>query len=368
MLYDDLRLSMSGVKSEVAAELIDVFGSARNIFAASKEEILSEMNEKINTRSLNKILAPANDEKIEKEIDFIERYSIRPIMYGSSDYSENLAACFDPPSILYVKGEIDFNLSAEKWVAVVGTRKCTPYGIASVERIIAEIAEKHSDAVIVSGLAYGIDVYAHRAAIKNGLKTVAVMAHGLDTIYPSEHRDIAKEIITKGGAIVTEFPSESMITKYNFLTRNRIVAGLSQSLIMAESPERGGSMVTASLADGYGREVFAFPARTIDKSFSGNLRLLSSSKANILTSAKDIETLMNWQEVVSQKELNFTQYILTDTEQMIFDLFEDGAMLTADEIVESCELPVVKIMSALTSLEFKELIRGVKGKMYIKCV
>lgn len=364
MLKDDIRLILSGIPSDAAAELLDGFGSASAIFDADKEEILAV--KELSTRTLNRLLSPADDKRIEKELEFIERYSIRPISYVSSEYSQNLAAVFDPPSTLFVKGAIDFNDTPSKWIGIVGTRKCSPYGVSCVERLVAEIAERHPDAVIVSGLAYGIDSYAHRAAVKCGLKSVGVFAHGLDTIYPNEHRDLAKKMIDDGGAVATEYLSECNITKYNFLKRNRIVAGLCSALIMAESPEKGGSMVTASIADGYGRDIFSFPARITDRSFSGNLQLLRSNKANILTSIKDIEYVMGWQEVVREKSLDITQHILSDTEQQIFELFRDGETITADEILESTTLAAMKIMSGLTSLEFKGLIKSVKGKMYIK--
>lgn len=364
MLREDLKLSLSGIRSDVAASLIDIFGSPAQIFKLTKYEILSQLE--LNSTSLNKILIPPANERVDRELEFIEKFKIRTFTYGDDNYPPNLANCTDPPTVLFAKGDIDFSSDVEKWIAVVGTRKCTPYGIKTTERLIEQIAERHPQAVIVSGLAYGIDAYAHRAALKNNLRTVGVMAHGLDMIYPADHRELAKQIIGSGGAILTEFPSQSIVTKYNFVQRNRIVAALCSATIMIESPEKGGSMITAELADSYDREVFAVPGRIDDKSFSGNLRLIRNSKANILTSVEDIEEIMQWQSMTEVKDKSYTSFILNEYEQEIYDLFQDSGEVTTDKIIEGTTLPTSKVMTLLTILECKGLIRSVKGKMYIK--
>lgn len=364
MLREDLRLSLSGIRSDVAVELIDIFGSPASIFKLTKNEILSQIE--LSSTSLNKILTLPPIEKIERELEFIEKFKIRTFTYGDENYPPNLANCTDPPTVLFAKGDIDFSSDTEKWIAVVGTRKCTPYGIKTTENLIEQIAERYPEAVIVSGLAYGIDGYAHRAALKNNLRTVGVLAHGLDMIYPADHRDLAKQIISGGGALVTEFPSQSIVTKYNFVQRNRIVAALCSATILIESPEKGGSMITADLADGYNREVFAVPGRIDDKSFLGNLRLIRSSKANILTSVEDMEEIMQWQSQKETKDRSYTSFILNEYEQEIYDLFDNSTEITTDKIIESSTLPTSKIMTLLTILECKGLIRSVKGKMYIK--
>ncbi|MEG1635492.1 MAG: DNA-processing protein DprA, partial [Rikenellaceae bacterium] len=170
MLREDLRLAFSGLRCDVAAALTDIFGSSSQIYKLSKDDILSQIE--LNARTLNKIMVPPDNEKIEREMEFIEKYKIRTFTYGTDSYPPSLADCADPPILLYAKGNIDFLSDTDKWVAFVGTRKCTSYGIHSTEKLIEQIAQRHPQAVIVSGLAYGIDSYAHRAALRNNLRTV----------------------------------------------------------------------------------------------------------------------------------------------------------------------------------------------------
>ncbi len=368
MLRDDLKLAMSGVAYNKQAALLDHFASSSAIFSATKEQLTAEGL--LTPYMANKIVFWDKDDEVNHELDFIEKYKIRAISYTSDEYPPNLTTAFDPPSLLFVKGDIDFTQSPEKWIAFVGTRKSSAYGEQMTKRIIREIAQNHPDAVIVSGLALGVDGVAHRTALECGLKTVAVVAHGLNVIYPPEHRDLAKDIIANGGAIVTEFSSVSLMSKYSFVQRNRIVAAISASTVMIESPLKGGSLITADLADGYGREVFSLPGRVTDKSFEGNMMLIKNSKANIVTSASDIEYVMGWvkpsEVVASQKELPFTSFILNDDESAILALFPDSDEVTVEHFYENSEFEMAKIVALLSKLEFLNLIRRVKGRMYVK--
>lgn len=366
MLKDDIKLSLSGVHCSKIAQLLEEYDSSTNILSLSKDDLADSG---LNFKEATKIALISNDEIVDKELEFISKYNIRTLIYGTEEYPTNLSGCDDPPTVLYVKGETDFLANTDQWISIVGTRKCSDYSTSSTISIVEQIAEHYPNAVIVSGLAYGIDAVAHRAALACGLRTVGVLAHGLNKIYPSEHRDLAKNIISKGGALITEFTSQSVINKSSFLQRNRIIAGLSTATCMMESPLRGGSLATANLADSYNRDVFTLPARITDVSFEGNINLLRSSKANIITGLCDIEEIMGWVRESDNVGKPYTiplLFILNDTEQSVFDIFVDYSEVTLDYVVEQLTLPVPTIISSLTSLEIKGAIRSIKGKMYVR--
>ena len=365
MLKDDIRLSLSKVHCSKLALLLNDYDTSANILSLTKDEL---MDNDLSFEEATKILFSANEEAVNTELEFISKYNIRTVTYGSEEYPTNLAGCDDPPTVLYIKGDLDFLSDTHLWVSVVGTRKYSDYGSSSTVRMIEQIAEHYPNAVIVSGLAYGIDAIAHRAALEYGLRTVAVLAHGLNQMYPSSHRDLAKTILAKGGALITEFTSLSEINKASFLQRNRIIAGLSTATCMMESPLRGGSLATANLADSYNREVFTIPARTTDASFQGNIHLLRASKANIITDIGDLEEVLGWRRGKMKTGTPYTLplIVLNDVEQEVFDVFVDHTEITLDYIVEQITLPVPSIISSLTALEIKGAIRSIKGKMYVR--
>ncbi len=365
MLKDDIKLSLSGVHCSKLARLLDDYSTSSNVLSLSKDELVDNG---LSFSEASKIALFSKDEVVDQELEFISKYNIRTMAYGSEEFPPNLAGCDDPPTLLYVKGDTDFLSHTDQWIAIVGTRKCSDYSSSATAKIVSQIAEHYPNAVIVSGLAYGIDALAHRAALDYGLRTVGVLAHGLNKIYPSEHRDLAKSILASGGALVTEFTSQSVINKVSFLQRNRIIAGLSTATCMMESPLRGGSLATANLADSYNREVFTIPARITDVSFEGNLHLLRSSKANIITGICDIEEVMGWRRGANSVKNSYTQplFILNETEESVFDVFVDFSEITIDYIMEQLTIPVSSIISSLTSLEIKGFIRSIKGKMYVK--
>ena len=363
-MLDEVALSFVPLQPNVVLHLLECFGSARAILHATKDELTVEAG--LKEQVAERIADSRTRERAEQELAFAEKYGIRIIPYGSAEYPRNLEYCPDAPGLLYVKGDIDFNRDRYKWVAVVGTRKMTSSGIAACEKMITQIAEHHPDCVIVSGLAYGIDSVAHRAAMENGLKTVAVVAHGLDTLYPARHRELAKEIVRRGGAIVTEYPSKTIMNRAYFLARNRIMAGISVGTVVVESPKKGGALVTADIADSYGREVFAFPGRMTDRTFEGCNLLIKSNKANLLDDITDLEYILKWKRENAgvRKEFNLS---LTEQEQLIYDCFgEKGMEISREEIIERTALPPSEVMALLTGLEINGIIKSVKGRMYIK--
>ncbi len=365
MLLNSVKISFCSLPAAKVAAVVDKYGSLDSIFSLDYKTLTQQ--EGFTSAQANRVLLFDGYDKINSELEFVQRYKIGVVSYGNSDYPPNLASCFDPPATLFVKGNLDLCSDSNKWISVVGTRKCSPYGKLMTERLIAQIAQKQPNAVIVSGLAYGVDGVAHRAALANNLKTVAVVAHGLNTIYPPEHRDLAKDILSSGGAIITEFNSQAFTAKQNFVQRNRIVAGISVATILIESPSRGGSLITADLCDGYGRELYALPGRASDSSFEGNLKLLKTSKASIITSANDLDELSGWgSSVAAPKQMQFTSFILSEQEQEVYSHFPDSDEIDSDFIFENCDLAMTKIASILTKLELEGLIKGVRGRMYVK--
>lgn len=230
--------------------------------------------------------------RAEKELAFAEKYHLKICFYEDADYPSRLKACADVPLLFYMKGDVD--LEAGKILSVVGTRKMTTYGRCQTEDLIASLAGVFPDLLIVSGLAYGVDVCAHRKALACGLPTLAVVAHGLDSVYPSQHRAVAREMISSGGGMLSEFPSGTEPYRSNFVQRNRIVAGLCDACLVIESPEKGGSLITARMARDYDREVFALPGRPVDANSRGCNLIIKQQVATLVESAEDIVREMNW--------------------------------------------------------------------------
>lgn len=365
MSIEDIALSMLNLKPDVCSHLIEVFGSVESIFTASKEDLASKAE--LNNRIILKLCDKTLLERAKEELMFCERYGIRILNRMEEEYSDNLRDCFDAPHNIYVKGGVDFNHNHSRWIAVVGTRKNSTTGYSYCKKIIEDIAEKYPDTVIVSGLAYGIDAIAHQTAIDCGLKTVAFVAHGLDTIYPSLHRDLAKRIIEHGGAIATEYPRNTAALPANFLQRNRLVAGVSVATIVVESPLRGGAMATANITDSYSRELFAMPGRSTDASFSGCNNLIKSSKANMLENIADFNYIMGWNSQCTQTSAVVNEKLsLTDDELAVYNCFYGSDEISQDEIIEQTGFHASKCMTLLTTMELNDIIKQVKGKLYIK--
>ncbi len=341
--------------------LVDEFGSAERIFKA-KQQILEKM-EGIGTVRARSIKSFNGFSNAESEIRFIEKYGIRPLFLTDPSYPKRLLNCYDPPSLLYYKGRGDLN--ASKIISVIGTRNHTAYGKEQTEQLIRDLSKQQ--VVVVSGMAYGIDALAHRAALKNQLCTVGVLAHGLDQIYPAEHAGLARDILKHGGGLLTEFRSKTKPDKHNFPTRNRIVAGMCDATVVMETGIKGGSMITAELANGYNRDVFAFPGRVSDPKSTGSNLLIRNNKAMLLTGAADLVSIMGWEERVqkqkikSQKEL-FIQ--LTPDEKQIVDILKEKELVPVDELSIRSGLSSSAVAAAMLSLELQGLISLLPGKLY----
>lgn len=300
-------------------------------------------------------------EAAEAEYLFIQKEEIMHTYFMDADFPSYLKHCIDGPILLFNRGNIDFE--NRKIISVVGTRKSTSYGMAFCEEFIETLAPLNP--LIVSGFAYGIDICAQKAAIKHGLQTIGCLAHGLNQIYPKVHGKYVSEV-EKNGGFLTEFWSTSNPDRENFLKRNRIIAGLSEATIVIESAEKGGSLVTADIANSYNREVFAVPGRAHDKLSIGCNNLIKQQKAHMLTSAADLIYLLGW-EVRKEKTKTIQKQLfveMDDTEKSIYSYLQKNGKQLLDSIALECKLPIFRVSSTLLNMEMKGVIRPLPGKLF----
>ncbi|MEJ7682267.1 MAG: DNA-processing protein DprA [Segetibacter sp.] len=287
LLYQIALTLVPNIGPVQAKILTEHFANAEEIFKASKKELghiegIGEVRAKC-------IKMFGNFSAAEKEIEFVEKYKIQTLFLKDENYPKRLLNCYDSPTLLYYRGNADVNSS--KVISIIGTRNNTDYGRQQTEQLIYEL--QNLQVLIVSGLAYGIDAIAHKAAVQNNLPTIGVLAHGFDIIYPSAHAGLAKQMLQNGG-LLTEFKKETLPDKHNFPRRNRIVAGMSDATIVIETAVKGGSMITAELANGYNRDVFAFPGKVTDSKSAGCNHLIKNNKAILLTDAAHLIEMLGW--------------------------------------------------------------------------
>jgi DNA processing protein len=337
--------------------LVQHFGDAGSIFKAKTS--LLEKIEGIGTIRANSIKKFDDFHIAEKELEFIEKYKIKTFFLTCKDYPQRLLNCYDSPTLLFYKGTADLN--ASKIVSIVGTRSYTEYGKQFTEKLVKDLSEQNI--TIISGLAFGIDAFAHKAALKNNLPTIGVVGHGLD---PSDHAGLAKDMIKNNGGILSEFFSGTKPDKHNFPLRNRVVAGLSDATVLVETNIKGGSMITGNLANAYNRDVFAVPGRTTDTKSSGCNHLIKNNKAILLTDADELLDVMGWKEKTKtktkkQKEL-FIE--LSPDEKHIIQLLQEKETVSIDEINLSSGLSSSSVAAALLNLELQNVVCSLPGKMY----
>lgn len=341
-------------------KLVAYCGGAEAVFCENKNALrqISGIHENI----IKGIDSKEVMTRAEEEMMFIEKNGIKPLFYLDKDYPKRLQHCHDSPMMLYYKGNADLN--AEKTVGIVGTRNITDYGRYVVEKLIEELVP--DNVMIISGLAYGIDAAAHRAALKYDLATVGVLGHGMQTIYPAENRKLSTSMIEKGG-ILTEFVSGTKPDRENFPQRNRIVAGMVDGLVVIESALKGGAMITAEIANSYDREVFAMPGRVGDIYSEGCNQLIKTNKANLLVNAADIRYVMRWDvdtKVVAKQMRLFRDF--SEDEKKVMDVFAENNVVHIDDIIIGTDLSPSKIASILLSLEFDGVLTALPGKRYQK--
>jgi len=305
--------------------------------------------------------------RAEEELQFDLDHGIKPLVMSDPEYPHRLAECDDAPLVLYYLGNADLN--AVRVVNIVGTRKCTPYGQDLIQSFVGSLATLCPDVLIVSGLAYGVDIHAHKQALARGLNTVGVLAHGLDDLYPNVHRSTAAEMVRQGG-LLTEFMTRTNADKINFVRRNRIVAGMSDACILVESAAHGGGLITADISKGYNRDVFAFPGRVGDTYSEGCNNLIRDNGAQLLTDASAFVRAMGWEGDASLAKARsegiersiFPQ--LTAEEKRVVDVLAERGDMHLNMLATQAGLTVNKLTAVLFELEMKGLVRNMAGGMY----
>lgn len=349
-----------GIGSVTARNLIAYVGSVEGVFQEKEKSLMKIPG--IGEVNAQKVVRQNVLERAKREVDFVLKNRIQTFFYLDDNYPIRLKGCSDAPIILYYKGNA--NLNERRIISVVGTRNATNYGKEICEELIRSFSEKSYPILVVSGLAYGIDVHAHKACLKYNVPTVGVFAHGLDAIYPQLHAPIAGKMLEKGG-LISDFTSETKIDRQNFLRRNRIIAGLADATIIVESAEKGGALVTADIANSYNRDVFAFPGRITDMYSRGCNKIIKLNEAVLVESQTDIEKTMNWDIKVSTNHAYQTSLFveLTPEEQKLVDLLKGGDRFV-DEITIETQMSMSKVSALLLGLEFKGMITSLPGKMY----
>lgn len=357
-LFYQISLTLvPGVGNVLAKKLLSYCGSAEAVFSEKKKLLLKIPG--IGKTVADAITNHEVQERVQEEITFIEKYGIRPLFYSDADYPQRLKECHDAPIILYYTGNADLN--AKKILAVVGTRTPTDYGRMVCDKIIAEL----NDVLIVSGLAYGIDSCAHRSALKYDLKTIGVLAHGLNRIYPPQNEHLAKEMLTHGG-LITEFMSKTNPDRENFPQRNRIVAGMADAILVIETAKKGGSLITATLANSYNREVFCVPGKITDTKSSGCNWLIHSNRAALVESGEQIKEMMGWNEnntKVGIVEKSLFPALSSD-EEIVYKILETNKECSIDFIVHNADMSSSKVSAALLNMEFENVVKALPGRMY----
>lgn len=343
----------------VAKKLLTHFGSAKEIFQSKAVKLQSI--DGIGSILIRNLKDKSVFQKAETELQFIKENHIETLYFKNENYPEKLKHCIDGPVLLFASG--NFDLKNRKIISIVGTRQITSYGIESCKKLISDLAPLNP--IIVSGFAYGVDIVAHQAAMENNLQTIGIVAHGLNQIYPKVHKKYVAKMEENGG-FMTDFWSSSNPDKENFVKRNRIVAGMSEATIVIESADKGGSLITATMAGDYNRDVFAFPGRATDKYSQGCNNLIKTQKANLITSAADLIYMLNW-DLDSEKSKPVQKQLFVDLdndEQKIYDYLLKNGKKLLDIIALDCEFPVYKISSILLNMELKGVIRPLPGKLF----
>ena len=352
---------IDGVGNALGRRLLGAFGDAESVFKANPSELnkIAGIGDALSANLQNADIM----KRAEKELEFIEKKHITPYFISDPKYPNRLKReeCKDAPLLLYMKGNA--NLCAERIVSIVGTRNMTEYGRELTDKLVSELAQAYPGLLIVSGLAYGVDIHAHRCALNHNLPTVAILAHGLDRIYPAIHRQTAVDMLDNGG-VLTDFPSETNPDKPNFIKRNRIIAGISDATIIVESANKGGALITAEIAFSYGRDVFAFPGRVNDLRSQGCNRLIKQNRAGLITNAEDFISAMMWAidqaPPLVQKKLVFTD----DETGSILQVFSEKSEVSINDLAAETGISISLLTELLFNLEMEGVIEVRAGNTY----
>ena len=360
LLYQIALTLIPGVGDVNGKKLIAYCGGAEAVFREKRSSL--EKIPGIGRATVNSLISNGVLSKAEEEILFLTKHQIQPLFYLDKNYPKRLQHCADSPMMLYFKGEAKFN--EMRMVGVVGTRNASEYGKRMCEQLIEDLV--NDEVMIVSGLAYGIDAYAHRAALKFGLQTVGVLGHGLDRIYPAANKSIAERMLEQGG-LLTEFLSGTTPDRENFPKRNRIVAGMIDALVVVESAKRGGALITADIANSYNRDVFAFPGRIGDTYSEGCNFLIRTNRAALIENASNLRYLMGWENQSPKQGVQTKLFrAFSDEEQLVLDAFGTGNECDIDALILHTNLHSSKLAAVLLTLEFDGVLVALPGKRYLK--
>lgn len=353
---------INGVGDILSRQLLQALGDAEAVFTEKRQAL--EKIPGIGSITAAEIRRPEVLLRAEKELAFIEKNQISCYFLTDSDYPSRLKECADGPILFYFKGKA--NLDASRIISIVGTRHATEYGREQTEMLIKDLRASFPDLLIVSGLAYGIDICAHRSALKYQLPTVAVLAHGLDRIYPPSHRSSAVEMLEHGG-LLTDFPSDTQPDKPNFIKRNRIVAGIADATVVVESAEKGGSLITADIAFSYGRDVYSFPGRISDMHSKGCNALIRQNKAGLITSASDLISALCWDVSMKSKATAIqTELFFPENGQsrQIQEIIRERKEIHINQLAVAMDMPVHQLSTLLFELEMNGVIKASPGNIY----
>ncbi|RCT53683.1 DNA-processing protein DprA [Winogradskyella sp. KYW1333] len=347
------------IGATTAKKLINHCGSAEAVLKEKKSNLLKI--DGIGTITIDGLFDAVHIKEAEYELKFIKDNNIETHYFNSDSYPERLKHCIDGPIILFQSGNI--NLKEKHIISIVGTRKITTNGIVFCEKLVETLSPYNP--IIVSGFAYGTDITAQKAAVKHNLQTIGCLAHGLNQIYPKVHKKYVADIERHGG-FYTDFWSTDNFDRNNFLKRNRIIAGLSEATIVIESAEKGGSLVTADIANSYNRDVFAVPGRTTDSQSVGCNNLIKQQRAHLLSDPLDVPYLLNWQLDTNEKPTVQKQLFveLDDNEKIIYNYLKHKDKELLDVIAVDCDIPSYKIAGLLLNMELKGVIRSLPGKLF----
>lgn len=352
---------IKGIGPILAKNLIAYLGDVEAVFKEKQSTLakIPDIGPVLSQQISNQqVLARAD-----KEIKFIAKNQLQTFFYTDKSYPYRLKECADSPIMLYAKG--NSNLNAKRFVGIVGTRDATEYGKANCIKLIQELAALTPELTIVSGLAYGIDICAHKTALESDLPTIGVIGHGLDRIYPATHRSTAIKMLEKGG-LVTEYLTETNPDRQNFVQRNRLIAGMCDVIVVVESAAKGGSLITAEMAQSYNRDVYAFPGRVNDTQSAGCNALIKNNKAGLIENATDLVNAMCWEIANNEKApIQSSLFIdLTEPQQAIVSLLRKEENASINQIALTLGLPISKTSSMLLEMEFGGIVKCLPGNVY----
>lgn len=357
---------MTGFNFQTALRLYQELGGGQAVYEHRLDikEVLPECTDRL-AESLKDWALPLT--RAAQEMEFITKHKVKPLLLGAEDYPQRLAECPDAPILMYYMGSA--NLNQKRVINIVGTRQCTTYGKDLIRRFIADLKRLCPEVLIVSGLAYGVDICAHREALGNGYETVGVLAHGLDEIYPSSHRETAKQMLKQGG-LLTEYMTETGADKMNFVKRNRIVAGMCDATILVESAAKGGGLITTGIAMDYNRSVFAFPGPVGAPYSEGCNHLIRDNGASLLTCAEDLVNAMGWQtdaQLLQAQADGIERSFFPDLspeEQIIVKILDEMGDFQLNQLSVKANIPIGQLTGLLFQLEMKGVVRPLAGGTY----